>query len=174
PSVMELGQTYVLSAELKDAAGEIISREERKLYRWNRPTMLPQNGPVQVGGQPFFPVIAYHTYPDDFPYLTQIGVNTIQGVNTASEATLQTLLDAAHANGLKVLQTLYLNMQVKENFALTEQMVTRFKSHPALLGWMIMDEPTYNGIPQSEILEAYKPSPSRMRTAPPGRRRIYS
>ncbi|TNJ64353.1 hypothetical protein FE784_20505 [Paenibacillus hemerocallicola] len=156
PSVMELGQTYVLSAELKDAAGEIISREERKLYRWNRPTMLPQNGPVQVGGQPFFPIIAYHAYPNDFPYLNQIGINTIQGVNTASEATLQTLLDAAHANGLKVLQTLYLNMQVKENFALTEQMVARFKSHPALLGWMIMDEPTYNGIPQSEILEAYK------------------
>lgn len=156
PSAMELGQTYVLTAALKDAAGEIISSEERKLYRWNRPTTLPQNGPVQVGGQPFFPVIAYHAYPEDFPYLNQIGVNTIQGVNTASETAMESMLDTAHANGLKVLQTLYLNMQVKENFALTEQMVARFKTHPALLGWMIMDEPTYNGIPQSEILEAYR------------------
>ncbi|MFC3773717.1 carbohydrate binding domain-containing protein [Paenibacillus sp. GCM10012303] len=156
PSVMEHGQPYVLSAELKNAVGVILSREERTIYRWNRPTMLPQNGPVQVGGQPFFPVIAYHAGLDDLPYLSQIGVNTIQGINTASEATVQTLLDTAQANGLMVLQTLYLNMQVKENFALTEQMVARFKNHPALLGWMIMDEPTGNGIPQSEILEAYK------------------
>ncbi|MEF3305575.1 carbohydrate binding domain-containing protein [Paenibacillus sp. GYB003] len=156
PNVLEIGQPYVLSAELKDSAGQTVEREERTIYRWNRPTTLPENGPVLVDGQPFFPVIAYHAYLDDLPYLSQIGVNTIQGVNTSSEATVQTLLDTAQANGLKVLQTLYLNMQVKENFALTERMVARFKSHPALLGWMIMDEPVLNGIPQGDLLEAYK------------------
>ncbi|WP_158606617.1 carbohydrate binding domain-containing protein [Paenibacillus ginsengarvi] len=163
PAAMEIDQPYVLSVELKDAAGQVVSRVERTIYRWNRPTALPQNGPVQVQGQPFFPVIAYHANLEDYPYLSQIGVNTVQGVNTTSEAVVQTLLDTAQANGLKVLQTLYPNMQVKENFALTEQIVARFKSHPALLGWMIMDEPFLNGIAQSEILEAYK----RIRTIDP-------
>ncbi|MDF2661632.1 MAG: hypothetical protein K0Q94_4423 [Paenibacillus sp.] len=156
PNVLAIGQPYRLSAELKDAADQTIELAEKTIYRWNRPTTVPDNGPILVNSQPFFPVIAYHAELDDLPYMQQIGVNTIQGVNTSSEETVQTLLDTAQANGLKVLQPLYYNLKVKENFALTEQMVARFKTHPALLGWMIMDEPAANGIPQWELLEAYK------------------
>ncbi|GAA3401152.1 carbohydrate binding domain-containing protein [Paenibacillus hodogayensis] len=155
-SGMALEQPYQLQVELKDEAGQRIELETCAIYRWERPTSLPQNGPVLVDGQPFFPVIAYHAYPEDYPYLKEIGVNTIQGTNNGSETSLQSMLDTAQASGLKVLVPLYLDMKVKENFELTRQVVTKFKSHPAVLAYMIMDEPSGNGIPQSELLDAYK------------------
>ncbi|MFK7692805.1 carbohydrate binding domain-containing protein [Paenibacillus sp. HJGM_3] len=155
-SDMTLEQPYRLEAELKNETGQLIEKEERTIYRWARPASIPQNGPILVDGQPFFPVIAYHGYAADYPYLKEIGVNTVQGTNTTSEAALQTMLDTAQANGLKMLVTLYYDMKVKENFELTRQFVTKFKNHPAVLGYMIMDEPSTNGIPQSELLDAYK------------------
>jgi len=153
---MLLEQPYQLEVELKDGAGQLIELEACELHRWERPGALPQNGSMLVDGQPFFPVIAYHAYPEDYHYLKEIGVNTIQGTNNGSEASMQVMLDTAHASGLKVLVPLYLDMRVKENFELTRQLVTRFKNHPAVLGYMIMDEPSGNGIPQSELLDAYK------------------
>ncbi len=155
-SGLTLQQSYQLEVELKDEEGQRIELEISAIYRWERPASLPQNGPVLVDGQPFFPVIAYHAYPEDYPYLKEIGVNTIQGTNNGSEASLQSMLDTAQASGLKVLIPLYLDMKVKENFELTQQVVTKFKNHPAVLAYMIMDEPSGNGIPQSELLDAYK------------------
>ncbi|GAA3410958.1 carbohydrate binding domain-containing protein [Paenibacillus hodogayensis] len=153
---MALEQPYRLEAELKNGAGQLIEKQERTIYRWARPASIPLNGPILVDGEPFFPVIAYHATAADYPYLKQIGVNTVQGTNTNSEAALQSMLDTAQANGLKMLVTLYYDMRVKENFELTRQFVTKFKNHPAVLGYMIMDEPSLYGIPQSELLDAYK------------------
>lgn len=154
-SLMAMEQPYKITAELKDAAGQLIEQGEQTIYRWERPATIPENGPILVDGEPFFPVIAYHARVADYPAMKDIGVNTVQGTNTTSEAALQSMLDAAQANGLKMLVTLYYDMKVKENFELTRQFVTKFKNHPAVLGYMIMDEPTTNGIPHSELIDAY-------------------
>ncbi|WJH34694.1 carbohydrate binding domain-containing protein [Paenibacillus sp. CC-CFT747] len=156
PTRMEFEEPYQVIVDLKDNTQQVLESVEKTIYRWNRPGMLPENGPLQVDGKPFFPVVAYHAYAQDYASLKEIGVNTVQGANTNSIATMKTLLDTAQAGGMKMLMTLYYNMKVKENFELTRQMVTTFKNHPALLGYMIMDEPTTNGIPQSELLEAYR------------------
>lgn len=156
PRVMQLQQPYQAAVVLKDAAGQELARKEKTIYRWERPTALPQNGPVLVEGQPFFPVIAYHPAIADYPYLKDIGINTVQGINTTNLDAIQAQLDGAQANGLKLLVTLYNNMKVKENFDLTRSIVTRFKDHPAVLGYMIMDEPSGHGITQQELLDAYK------------------
>ncbi|MFD0712641.1 carbohydrate binding domain-containing protein [Paenibacillus sp. GCM10027626] len=155
-SDMTLQRPYRIEAELKDESGQLIEHGEKTIYRWERPAAIPENGPILVDGQPFFPVIAYHARPADYPFMKEIGVNTVQGTNTTSEAALQSMLDGAQANGLKMLVTLYYDMKVKENFELTRQFVTKFKNHPAVLGYMIMDEPTTNGVPQSELIDAYK------------------
>jgi len=152
---MVLQQPYRIEAELKDNQSQVIESAEQTIYRWARPTSLPENGPILVDGQPFFPVIAYHAGPEDYPYLQSIGVNTVQGTNTTDAQTLEAELDAAHANGLKMLIALYSGMQVKENAEMTEEFVTSFKDHPAVLGYMIMDEPSTNGIPHSELIDAY-------------------
>ncbi|MCU6710829.1 carbohydrate binding domain-containing protein [Paenibacillus sp. J5C_2022] len=156
PREMELLQPYQLQVVWRDALGEAIETVEKALYRWERPTALPQNGPVLVDNEPFFPVIAYHAEISDYPDLAAIGVNTVQGYNSTNLESIQHRLDSAHAHGLKVLVPLYNGMKVKENFELTANIVTRFKDHPAVLGYMIMDEPAYNGIPPQELLDAYK------------------
>ncbi|WP_171631396.1 carbohydrate binding domain-containing protein [Paenibacillus plantarum] len=156
PTVMDLKLPYQITVELKDAWLQPIDQLKKTIYRWPRPTTLPENGPVSVEGQPFFPVIAYHANVEDYPYLKDIGINTVQGKNTTSTASMELLLDTAHANGLKVLAPLYWDMKVKENYELTRELVTALKDHPALLGWMIMDEPVLHGIAQSELVEAYK------------------
>jgi hypothetical protein len=156
PQTMEVQLPYQVSVALKDAAGQELDRQERTIYRWDRPTTLPQNGPVLVDGQPFFPVIAYHAYISDYPYLKDIGINTVQGNSLKNLEEIQAMLNAAQANGLKVLVQMYSGMKVKENFDLTRSIVTRFKDHPAVLGYMIMDEPVANDIAQQDLLDAYK------------------
>ncbi|WP_171631398.1 carbohydrate binding domain-containing protein [Paenibacillus plantarum] len=156
PTVMDLQQPYQITVVLKDEWQQSIDQLEKTIYRWPRPTALPENGPVHVDGQPFFPVIAYHANVEDYPYLKEVGINTVQGNSIRSVEDMEIILDTAQANGLKVLAQLYSGMKVKENFELTRAVVTAVKNHPALLGWMIMDEPVLNGIPQSELLEAYK------------------
>jgi len=155
-SIMALQQPYRIKAELKEGQNGLIESTEQTIYRWARPSTVPDNGPILVDGQPFFPVIAYHVGPEDYPYLQAIGVNTVQGTNTTDADTLESELDAAHANGLKMLVTLYNGMKVKENAQMTEAFVTRFKNHPAVLGYMVMDEPSTNGIPNSDLIDAYK------------------
>ncbi|RAV19664.1 S-layer homology domain-containing protein [Paenibacillus contaminans] len=155
-SNMILQQPYRIEAELKDGQSQLIESAEQTIYRWARPTTLPDNGRILVDGQPFFPVVAYHAGPEDYPYLQAIGVNTVQGTNTTDADTLESELNAAHANGLKMLVTLYNGMTVKENAQMTEKFVTRFKDHPAVLGYMVMDEPSTNGIPNSDLIDAYK------------------
>lgn len=156
PLSMELRKPYFVTAVLKDENGLELERQEKTIYRWERPAAIPQNGPVIENGEPFFPFIAYHVERTDFAELSAIGVNTVQGVVSSNLDSMQSWFDSAHANGLKVLVPLYKDMKVKENYDLTERVVNRFKSHPAVLGYMIMDEPVGNGIPQQELLDAYK------------------
>ncbi|WP_108994844.1 S-layer homology domain-containing protein [Paenibacillus agaridevorans] len=156
PSVMTLNKSYVLSAEIRSVSGTLLERQEKKLQRLERPQSLPTSGPLMVDGEPFFPVIAYHANVPDYPLLQQIGVNTVQGVNGLTDDALKKMLDAAHANNLKMLVTLYEGMQVKENMERNIEIVTKFKDHPAVLGYMIMDEPKLNGINQAELLDAYE------------------
>lgn len=156
PSGMQLEVPYEASAVLKDGSGGELETVTAAVYRWNRPTSLPADGQLQVNGTPFFPVIAYHVNPSQYSDMHDIGVNTVQGVATNSAATAQNYLDQAQANGLKLLFPLYYGMKVKENYTLMQQQVTQFKDHPALLGWMIMDEPSTNGISVEDLTGAYQ------------------
>ncbi|GAA3407582.1 carboxypeptidase regulatory-like domain-containing protein [Paenibacillus hodogayensis] len=156
PTVMDMQQPYRIVVTLREDALRTIGELERTVYRWARPTALPANGPLYVDGQPFFPVIGYHVDPADFPDLLAIGINTIQGRFASNAAQLKAQLDAAHASGLKMLVPLYTNMKVKENFEQNRQYVAMFKDHPAVLAWMIMDEPSLHKVPQWELLESYR------------------
>ncbi|WP_158560687.1 carbohydrate binding domain-containing protein [Paenibacillus contaminans] len=156
PGLMDMHETYTVSALLKDSSGTVIETETSEVYRWERPTMLAPDGKMLVNGQPFFPVVMYHVNTEDYPDMQQIGVNTVQGSWAYSLATLQQQLDTAQANGLKMLVPLYTEMLVKENFDYMQQAVTQFKNHPAVLAWYVMDEPTGNGIYPQELIDAYK------------------
>lgn len=156
PRLMSSDVRYNAEVRLVDDDDQIVEAESLDLYRIARPSMLREDGTVMVNGQPFFPVGAYHVRTTDYPFLAEAGINVVQGVVTDRASVLQQALDAAHQNGLKVLVPLYFNMQVSENAALTEAFVTQFKSHPAVLAWMIMDEPFLNGKTLPELADAYR------------------
>jgi hypothetical protein len=147
---------YEATVVLRDPLGAELERQVRTIYRWERPTTIPEHGIIQVDGQPFFPVIAYHAPVSTFSYLKEIGVNTVQANATSSVSAITERLNAAEQHGLKVLVPFYNNMKVTENYPFIRTAVPAIKNHPALLGYMIMDEPTYNGIGQEELLGAYE------------------
>src|SRR5699024_7510040 len=73
-------------------------------------------------------------------------VNIVQGVRDekATNDTIRYQLDEAHKHGLKVFFPLYphiLNLEGPQGYERVERIVTEFKDHPALLGWMMSDEP---------------------------------
>jgi hypothetical protein len=155
PSLMVKEEPYRVEVRLLDISNTVMDTVTSVVYRIDRPTMLRNDGTVMVDGNPFFPIAAYHVRQTDYPYLLEAGINTVQGIVTNSADALQGALDAAQQNGLKVTVPLYYNMKVKENAALTTQFVNRFKTHPAVLAWMIMDEPFSNGKTLEELADAY-------------------
>lgn len=155
PQGMEQEQPYRVEISLKDSQGKVLEVQDTIIYRWERPSSLQPDGTLIVDGEPFFPIIGYHVLERDYPRVTE-SINTVQGWLTEDDNRMQNYLDSAHANGLKVLVPLYTNMRVKENFAQMERRIPKFKDHPAVLGWIIIDEPINNGIPLEELVEAYK------------------
>ncbi|GAA3405169.1 carbohydrate binding domain-containing protein [Paenibacillus hodogayensis] len=156
PSQMIKEEPYRVEARLLGPLGETLETVYETIYRYDRPTMMRTDGTLLVNGQPFFPVGAYHVNRVDYPFAAAAGINTIQAVPANKVSTMQATLDAAHASGLKVMVGLYYNMNVGENAALTETMVTALKDHPAVLAWMVMDEPVQNNKSQKELMEAYR------------------
>ncbi|RAV18993.1 carbohydrate binding domain-containing protein [Paenibacillus contaminans] len=156
PSMMIKNEPYRVQVKLSDDSNVLLESAEETIYRFDRPTMLQEDGTLTVNGAPFFPVAAYHAGLSDYPYLAQSGVNAVQGVATNNADVQQAALDTAQQNGLKVMVPLYYNMQVQENAATTQQFVSRFKDHPAVLAWMIMDEPMLNGKTKEELIDAYR------------------
>lgn len=115
-------------------SGTEVEQQSRTIYRWERPTSIPDGGIIQVDGEPFFPVVAYHAAAFEFSYLKDIGVNTVQGNTSSNVNDLIAKLDAAEQYDLKVLVTLYNNMKVKENYNFMRSAVPLLKNHPTLLG----------------------------------------
>ncbi|PYI53818.1 carbohydrate binding domain-containing protein [Paenibacillus flagellatus] len=156
PTLMVEEEPYKVEVSLRDSSGTLLETAEKTIYRFDRPTMLREDGNIRINGEPFFPVAAYHVRQTDYPYLSEAGVNTVQGGVTNKVQTMRGTLDAAWQNGLRVLVPLYYNMNVQENYAMIEQFVTELKDHPAVLAWMIMDEPVQNNKSQEELAEAYR------------------
>lgn len=155
PNVMSIGHPYTLEAALTDTNGGTLGLEEKTLYRWNRPSALADGSTLTVDGLPFFPVIGYHAEPEDYPFLSAAGINTIQVKLTDNWTRMKTQLDAAQSSGLKTLVVLYPGGTVKENMVLIEDYVTRFKDHPAVLAWYLVDEPSARWIGADELSQAY-------------------
>ncbi|GAA3409861.1 carbohydrate binding domain-containing protein [Paenibacillus hodogayensis] len=156
PSLMVKQEPYLVELRLLDALGQELERAEDRIFRFDRPQMLTENGTLQVDNEPFFPILAYHVSLSDYPYVGLAGVNTVQANGTNNPNTMRNMLDTAQHYGLKVAVPLYYDMKVHENMGLIEQFVTEFKSHPAVLAWMMMDEPVTNKKTKEELVNAYR------------------
>lgn len=156
PTEMTPERAYRVDVVLRGPDSSVWDEETTLIYRWERPESLPMGGILYVDGEPFFPVIAYHVNVDQYPIMRQIGVNTVQGPKASSLAGVRSALDAAEQAGLKMLVPLYYYMSIRNDIDKMEEYVTELKDHPALLGWMAIDEPSGNGVPVEVVRNVYK------------------
>lgn len=156
PDLLVKQQPYLVVVRLLDDGQQEIARETERIFRFDRPSMLREDGTLLVDNEPFFPVMAYHVGLRDYPFVGQAGVNVVQANGTNRSEQLQTMLDTAHNHGIKLAVPLYYQMQVQENMALIETFVTEFRNHPALFTWMVMDEPALHRKTKEELVEAYR------------------
>lgn len=142
----ELGKAYTLRAELLSAKGSVITACEEEIYKYNRPTHLSEEGMfVDHDGNIVKPITAYHISAAEYSRVAEAGVNVVQCKHTSAYPKLiQEALDEADRLGIYVMVPLYASMKPAahpDNIEKTIACIERFKDHPALYAWMVMDEP---------------------------------
>ncbi len=106
--------------------------------------------------RPFFPIGIYHVTTADYSVVAQQGFNTVQGITDRNLDRFKTSLDEAQRHGLRVDVPLYTGWQVKENMPVSIQKQALFDSHPAVLGWTMIDQPERWPEMEPEVFEAYR------------------
>ncbi|MBE7063010.1 MAG: hypothetical protein E7390_04365 [Ruminococcaceae bacterium] len=136
------------------ALGETLTET---IHKYPRPSMMRTDGTLLVDGEPFYPVFVYHMNKAHLSYAASIGVNVSQASGCTTLAEAKEYLDEANKYGVKCLVPLYGGMKPAghpDNVQNTMEMINGkteiidglevvtegLKNHPALLGWMVMDE----------------------------------
>ncbi|MFD0893643.1 autotransporter-associated beta strand repeat-containing protein [Luteolibacter ambystomatis] len=96
-----------------------------------------------MNGQPFLAKGAYNGIASDFPKIAGYGINVVQnyGFRSWTDAQVQSYLDQAQANGLKVLFNLNAAVPTQAIVDQAKARVAMFKDHPAMYAWYLADEP---------------------------------
>ena len=127
--------------------GVIVSEKRHfkgKLKRHPRPLMLNEDlMPLNADGQPFFPIGTYGAPPEDYAKLKDAGYNfVVAGTGNLDQVQQAGLMAAVpvHGNGATW-------------FDAVRDTINKYKNHPAVLCWMLYDEPGYN---RADLLDIYK------------------
>ncbi len=133
-----------IKAVFPDSKGELITSQIRyfkgKLKRHLLPERLGKDRVVlSKKGKPVFPVGTYGAPVSDYKLLKETGYNFVVG--SPSD------LDAAYDAGLMV--SVHIN---GNDIKAARDTITKYKDHPAVLCWMMYDEPGYN---RADLLHIY-------------------
>ncbi len=143
---------YTVEAEIPG-----VSLQSKKIYCYERPTMLSADGTCTAEGKTFRPLFAYHVKPENYKKVAAEGINVVQSYASGGHAAA---LKAAEEAGIKVLLVLYSGMKPAghpDNIESTRKAVETYKDHPALFGYAVMDEPTvYFQDPSDYLMASYK------------------
>jgi len=157
----EKGKEYGVRAVYKNAAGEVLADETHPVYRYDRPEMVDGEGNIIVNGEIFVPVFGYHVYEAE----SRLAAAKAAGVNVAASggANLENAklyLDNCQKLGIMCVLNLYSGMKPagsSEKIENTKAMVAACKDHPALLGYLVMDEPyMHDSNPTDDLIASYK------------------
>lgn len=164
---LEIQKPYTLEAILYDEKGKLVEVQSETIERYMpRPTALTEEGyykdqvlgedgklrdKLDENGNPvLIDVVLAYTRPESdegLIYLKEQGVTAFlnpAGANTSTEKVGQQL-DAAEAMGLKAVVGLYPDMKpagYPTSVDRTTYYIEKYKNHPALLGWAVLDEPS--------------------------------
>ena len=127
--------------------GTIVSEKRHfqgKLPRHGRPHRLDRDLAVRdKNGGTFFPLGMYGARPDEYDLIREAGLNFV----VASTANL----DQVHATGLKAAIPVHGHGETW--FDAVRDTIAKYKSHPAILCWMLFDEPGYN---RADLLDIHR------------------
>ncbi|OHD55023.1 MAG: hypothetical protein A2096_01590 [Spirochaetes bacterium GWF1_41_5] len=130
------------------------------------------NGAVMVNGKPEFirGILLQESASDDLlPYYRQwikeikeknfnvieLGMKAPYQMSEITEKGIKEILDYAQETGLKVI--LWFSDRKKEYNSYLEDKMGKFRNHPALLGWQIVDEPAGGGnVSEAEVRVRYE------------------
>jgi len=160
---------YTVEATLKDKNGTALETRSEAIQRlYPRPTALSEEGYLIRDGKPVSVTLAFtrpepEDQPDSLKPLVEHGVTAyMQTTRPVENDNIGRSLDHAKANGLMVIVCLYPSMLPSghpDNVEFTKYYVEKYKDHPALLGWAVLDEPSaYLKSPELEKLlgDSYK------------------
>jgi hypothetical protein len=102
---------------------------------------IDERGATRVSGEPFFPIGIYHAPPKDFGRLSAMGFNSVVAWGTSIDGAREGL-QAAQDAGLKVVLELSAFLRGEYNPGGLAQLIEALKTHPALLTWYTVDEPS--------------------------------
>jgi hypothetical protein len=142
---------YLARASFPTPDDGIIISENRNfkgnLERHSKVKMLDKNlMPVDNNGKSFLPIGTYGAPVDDYKILKEAGYNFV--VALAAD------LDSVHKAGLMAAVPVHGNKP--HWFSEVRETITKYKDHPAVLCWMLYDEPGYNRADLLDIYELYK------------------
>ncbi len=151
---------YTAEAIIIGADGSELGKKDHFINKYPRPTYLNENGKVVLpDGEVMNPALWYHVDPADYAALAAAGGTVVQSRYENASGIL-TCLDAAEKAGIKVMAALYKNMMPAghpDNVDNTKEVINKVKDHPALLGYMVMDEPSsYFGSQLNLFYDSYK------------------
>lgn len=144
-----LDTPYTLRITYKHADNSLIYKEDFKIYKVKRPTMLKPDGTfVTKEGKEITPVIGYHLDTlDNLDRCVDMGINVVQWSPSGNVASLKSALDKAYEKGVYIAVLLYDNGHPAghvSNIEKTRNLVSSCKDHPAVFAWMVQDEAFWN------------------------------
>lgn len=148
----EKQKPYTVSCTYSEEGAD-SSVKSHTVYKFDRPTHIDDKGFFRDENNKIFtPHFMYGVGLEDLDDLKAAGINCIQGYPA------QDWLDALHERDMKCLVVLYGSGYSAGNDARISTAVSyvkTFKNHPAVLGWLIHDEPTPLENDLSELVTAY-------------------
>lgn len=162
-ALAEKKTAYTAEYIVYDADGNEAANGSEEIYRYDRPTRLREDGVYLKDGKPFFPVIGYHVQKngkDDFEVCQEAGINVIQFFpENDSMEQVWNRLDTLQEYGLMACIALYAGMKPaghEVNAEYSTKVIEATKEHPAVFGYMVMDEPFQNGCKLEDLKASYK------------------
>ena len=159
-TLAEKEKAYILEATYRKADGTpIMDTLSKRIYRYDRPTALNEKGEFILDGEPLDIFYLYGSFKEFYDGYKAAGVTVIRPDDLTfrhdSIEGMREILDLAYKKGIKILFPLYGDSAGHPlSLPKTKRIVTEFKDHPALFGWMMMDEPSMHAKPGG-IVQSY-------------------
>ncbi len=154
----EKQKEYTIRVEYIGADGRIIESYDEPIYKYDRPSRLTEDGRfITPDGEKIQMSIGYHVNTEHYADAAEIGINAVQVYAADSAEAIEKRLDALEEAGIYGFLNLYAGMKPAahaDNLDHTIEIVNAVKDHPALMGYMTMDEPFINDPTGYEDLRA--------------------